>query len=129
MNIRSFPWFVFFFTKELNLADSVNLLLPYNHDDQEYIISDTTDGSDSNSYSTIHHQGSPNDSFTSVDDTNGDLLDDLIMNVDHGYDNPIEYANPDGNLYELIIQLSQKEKKASCSNSSLITCEKIQQYE
>lgn len=59
---------------------------------------------------------------------NGDMLDDLIMNVNpcYNYENG-EYGNTDHSLYELIIQLTQKEKKTTCSNA-LMTCEKLQQY-
>lgn len=124
--------------ERLNIGENVSSLLPYNHDENEYSTdkyqSDTTDGSDCNTYSTIHHQASPNDSFTSVEDadnyTNGDLLDDLIMNVGdpcYNYENNSDYMNADRSLYELIIQLTQKEKKATCSNS-LVTCEKLEQY-
>ncbi len=118
------------------MNENVSTLIPYNHEENEYITdkyqSHTPDGSESNSYSTIHHQASPDDSFTSLEDAdtcaNGDLLDDLIMNVNSGYNyESTDYSNADRSLYELIIQLTQKEKK-TCSNS-LVTQEKIQQYE
>lgn len=41
-----------------------------------------------------------------------------------------DYVNTtDRSLYELVIQLTQKEKKSTCGNSVVTTCEKVQQYE
>lgn len=119
-----------------NISSNSNLnLIPYHNEDNEYVTdkyqSDTTDGSECNSYSTIHHQASPDESFTSLDDTevypNGDVLDDLIMNVNQCYNYENGDYNADRSLYELIIQLTQKEKKSSATNS-LLSYEKLQQY-
>lgn len=109
------------------MNENVSTLIPYNADESEYHVdkyqSDTNDASDSTSYTTtIHHQASPSGSHTSTDGTeaypNGDLLDDLIMN-------PSCYV--DHSLCELIIQLTQKEKKTTSVNS-VVTCEKLEQY-
>ena len=122
-----------------SLNERVSTLIPYNTDENEYHVdkyqSDTTDASDSTSYTTTtHHQASPSGSgsLTSADGTdaypNGDLLDDFINNAPcyNNYENG-DYNNTDHSLYELIIQLTQKEKKTTCSNS-VVTCEKLQQY-
>lgn len=123
----------------MNLGENVSTLLPYHGDENDFASdkyqSDTTDGSDCNSYSTIRHQASPDDSYASIEDTDAyasnDLLDDLIMNINSGYnyDNGDYVNTTDRSLYELVIQLTQKEKKSTCANSVLTTCEKLQQYE